>query len=751
MSSSSPPTKAANAKSNSTFADFEYYPEAQRILSVAASLAGTSAVTAEMIACGFIESGLLEPDMKKAPQLVTAMMNRDAYGRVKSRLGLKRSGREAAFRPTQQLTAEGAAVLRAAEEVATNTRGEQAIAGRDLLYVLFLASDTAAVRLQDLGVSRAAVAEAFRRKVLPEILDARDAWLALLGGSDPAKPPARKSSISDRPRRRDDLAFQPYVTALREFLTSPDTEAPLTVSIEGEWGSGKSSFMLQLEDSIRQSQRNRKTKARDITLTFNAWRHDKDDALWAAFALEFVAGMKRQLPLWRRLVGNVKLLVSRFEWTPLSVIDLARAAALIVILGSLSLLVPWQLWHYVPWSSDLGKVLANKPESTDFTNALTRLLVGTGGLGGTAIALLSVWKLIFKSIGSPWAADLKRHLKTPDYESKVAFVERFHQDFRKTIAAYVGPDRKIFVFIDDLDRCTIPKAADLIQAIAMLVTNDTNVVFLLGMDRDKIAASLAAKYKDVLPYLAADTANGASADANADALRAVQFGSAFLEKFVQIPFLLPRTQPAKIDEFVSRLAARTAAADEAAERQQTRSWWSSFLDRFGKPQRDGGNATGEAETLEAEQVDRLRTIAPSVAADSDRLLSIVKAVAPVLDNNPRRITQFMNIMRLRTYIAATTGRLADRVNNQKRDLTLERIGKIVAIQMMHPRLVADVTNDASIISALHQTTLPADATQSAKYWWSRTQVREIFGIGDAATEPADYDLRGIDTDVLLTL
>ena len=56
--------------------------------------------------------------------------------------------------------------------------------------------------------------------------------------------------VSDQPTTKDSLGFTPYAIAIADFLTSPDTKPPLTLSIEGKWGSGKSSFMKQLESEI---------------------------------------------------------------------------------------------------------------------------------------------------------------------------------------------------------------------------------------------------------------------------------------------------------------------------------------------------------------------------------------------------------------------------------------------------------------------------------------------------------------------
>jgi len=51
------------------------------------------------------------------------------------------------------------------------------------------------------------------------------------------------TSVSDQPAGVDSLGFEPYVTAIAEFLLNEQTKPPLTLSIEGEWGSGKSSVI----------------------------------------------------------------------------------------------------------------------------------------------------------------------------------------------------------------------------------------------------------------------------------------------------------------------------------------------------------------------------------------------------------------------------------------------------------------------------------------------------------------------------
>ena len=47
-------------------------------------------------------------------------------------------------------------------------------------------------------------------------------------------------STSDLPTDIDTLGFDVYVDSIAEYLIDSHTNAPLTLSIEGPWGAGKS-------------------------------------------------------------------------------------------------------------------------------------------------------------------------------------------------------------------------------------------------------------------------------------------------------------------------------------------------------------------------------------------------------------------------------------------------------------------------------------------------------------------------------
>ncbi len=62
-----------------------------------------------------------------------------------------------------------------------------------------------------------------------------------------------EGAITDRAVRRveeDLLGFDVYVQALSKFIASPDTSTPLTIGIDGQWGSGKTSLMQMIRDTL---------------------------------------------------------------------------------------------------------------------------------------------------------------------------------------------------------------------------------------------------------------------------------------------------------------------------------------------------------------------------------------------------------------------------------------------------------------------------------------------------------------------
>lgn len=105
-----------------------------------------------------------------------------------------------------------------------------------------------------------------------------------LGGIGTAKP--LPGVRSDEPSDLDLLGIAAEVEMLATLVAAASTEAPLAVALLGDWGSGKSSFMRQMENHLRElasaSVNNlgqSEFVANVCQVRFNAW-HYSDEQIW---------------------------------------------------------------------------------------------------------------------------------------------------------------------------------------------------------------------------------------------------------------------------------------------------------------------------------------------------------------------------------------------------------------------------------------------------------------------------------------
>jgi len=567
------------------------------------------------------------------------------------------------------------------------------------------------------------------KRMLNESTNSESAPSSSSAGTPPEQGEMRAAHVTDQPAERDTLGFRPYVEAVAHFLMQPQTEPPLTLSVEGEWGSGKSSFMLQVEKLLKAQGA--------LTVQFNAWRHDKEDALWAAFALEFLREIRGSWRTCRYWGGKVNLLRRRFNWDD-GYWDFLKAIGLYAIAGLFFFVALVHIFGKADsWASDLVSAV-NESHASDKWEFLLEWIFIKGSAG--AASLLLAAKTLVKMFGNPLEVNLKKHVESPDYDKRIAFVEQFHEDFRKIVEAYAG-GKKVFVFIDDVDRCDVPKAADLMQALNLLISNDPRLIFIIGMDREKVAAGIAVKHEKLLPYLASSTDPAQGIDRT----RALEYGYAFIEKFVQVPFLVPQPRDADLDAFLANVAA---AAPPSAAANAT-PWLRKLLDRFRGYQPPaippnhivpGGETPEALEHATQRYSEALRLTFGD--QESDNVRSIAKMVAPLFDYNPRRLKQFINVFRLQAYIGNSVG-LFGNYGDEPGLIKLDQLGKFVALSLRYPLLRAELEEDHTLLRQMQNRALNLvkDPPQRVEYWLAHPGVSALLKHGCVdATEnalPAD--------------
>ena len=652
-----------------------------------------------------------------------------------------------------------------ATQIAIETTGNRTISLRHLFAGLLLYKperrEGAPERLREMGVD----IDELRAQFLAFLKEAQlkddiAAWTRIL--KDQAAPEEMEdegasqvvaflpSHVRDQASSEDLLGFEPYVKAVADFLKHPETKPPLTLSIEGEWGCGKSSFMLQLQEKLSEEDAH--------VVEFSPWRHDKEDAVWAAFVLAFIDQLSTKMGGYRATMANLKLLRSRFDWKAgwPEIVKIGIQLLAFVLVLVCVLFVLWRSSN--PYFGDFA------PVSKIFWSVVSVLVSG-------GAVLLKALKKVKDVVGNPFEHDLMKYVKAPDYAGRMPFVERFHRDFNKVVEAYAD-GKKVYVFIDDLDRCEVPKAADLMQAINLMITKDPGLVFIVGMDREKVAAGLAVKFRELVPFLFRPEDGGEKlAQAARVRLRGIEYGYNFIEKFIQIPFLIPRPDEQNLKGLLDRIGTRTvvvkpyaAAKPATIEEPMTQEPKAEEEADSGYEPEDSGRPEKIVDIEKVEQKAKRAEARVAFDRDFDRMREIVFNVNPALESNPRRVKQFVNLFRLRAYIAIETGLidLYKRAPSLK-DWTFEKLGKLVAIRLRWPLLLAESDRDPTMLRQLEQAAWGLPGSKSLEHevspfarWAGRQDLAELLRAGcfddNGKADPEGrkvYSIGELDLDKLL--
>lgn len=524
-------------------------------------------------------------------------------------------------------------------------------------------------------------------------------------------PTVQMCNVGDQPTADDKLGFKPYVEAIAKFLTDEKTKGPFTLSVEGEWGSGKSSFMLQVEAELK------RLDPKILTVHFNAWRYDKEDALWAAFAMQVVKQLKQKVDWTQRYKATWQLFWRRFNLKK-GGFSLFFFGLVIVSLSYLLILImSGSVFNLHP--PEFLKGIQDFTENPELKGLIKVLTVSAAGY---LILYILAFHKIKELLINPLSVDVKKHISAPDYNQRATFLDEFHDDFNKIIEAYAGKGdeaRKVFVFIDDLDRCEVPKSAELMQALNLMLSETPQLFFIIGMDREKVAAGLAVKHEKLLGYL-----YPAPKNAVGNTNPGLEFGFEFIEKFIQVPFKVPQPRGDDIGNLITALGGK-APVNKGSNYSGN---WSSVRNQsgysFNLPKGDS------PETMIADDKTKTEQKPPKQEdVDSKEVAEVIKTVAPFFDYNPRRIKQFLNIYRLKIYIGNETGLFNQPLpGSSYQRINLYKLGRFVAINLRYPLLVAELEDNPQLLDELQAYALDGNLSEnlSSNYWLSKLRLIKLL-------------------------
>jgi tetratricopeptide (TPR) repeat protein len=553
-----------------------------------------------------------------------------------------------------------------------------------------------------------------------------------------------RNAVTDAPVDsliEDKLGFDVYVHALRDFIISQDTTTPLTIGIDGRWGTGKTSLMLMLKNELDpqislksrikhnvmlvkwliffvgslpfwllgktllligyKSNNSNSSWFRQIrtgisydpsihadieidklpifaqfwakianmhtpmnpahhpTIWFDAWKFDREEQLWAALSLSVIDQLKKRFGYIDRMVFWLKLTFKRFS--------ILRAVLIVLIRIAFPLLLGYLALSYSQYITYYGTI------------GLAQPLLPILPYGFAFGALISGMVSISRIIKNPFDISAKDFYNKPNYDEKVGFLSNFEEDFSRVVSivtkSWMNKNKKLIIFIDDLDRCEPPKAADIIQAINQFL-DSSGCIFVLGMDSTAVVASIESKYKEILEKIHRDNAGVGSP------------GRMFLDKIIQVPFYVPRP----IDDGITKLADGFTQYGIDIHKASFLTTNKSYkpLDKDIIIEKDV-----KENSASKDQVANFKCDRASYAHKDVRKAILIGS--SLLEKNPRQVKRFINQFRLLIYIANERKILEEhKVGELYRGLTLDRLAIWVAWQIRWPEAAKHLFEETQI-------------------------------------------------------
>lgn len=275
----------------------------------------------------------------------------------------------------------------------------------------------------------------------------------------------------------DALGLQPLAYALSKFLRNRNTEPPLTIAIQGSWGSGKSSLMNLVAGDLRDY------GTRPVW--FNAWHHQKEEHLLAAL----LENIKEQaIPQWWLASG---ILFRLRLWWLRSRDDAATVLALLAI-G----LVAFGIAYLALGTAALAVLGAGLAALAETDPARPWWLTAQAWLGVGTIAGLSALVAAFRALRplrqAPAAlmASLRARARLADFSQQIGFRYRFAKEFGEVCRALRSSRTAgMVILIDDLDRCQPANVLELLEAVNFLTSAGPCFIFL-GIDEQRVLRAM---------------------------------------------------------------------------------------------------------------------------------------------------------------------------------------------------------------------------------------------------------------------
>ncbi len=364
----------------------------------------------------------------------------------------------------------------------------------------------------------------------------------------------------DKVTSEDLLGYDLYAHTIYRFLVHPQTKTPLTISIQAPWGGGKSSLMHMIQKKIdsfknENSKKNEpglslkgqrkfvneyihggsyvpkleslsKRESKICTIWFNPWKYQSKEQIWAGLVNSIVEGYAKKLTR----IEEEKF----YLYLHLKRLDLHRLRKMVYnqAIHTFIKLIKKGGWFLLALATSLFALLYLSIEN------IVPLKIALPS--GVSISLLYlILNYVKKSRKSNQSNSFSNFIKAPDYSKKEGFIAEAEKDVDEIIETIEAD--KILIFIDDLDRCSPENVSEVFEALNLFLAGEMDkCMFIIGMDSEIVAASLLVAHEKIIDKLSIHSED-------------THLGWKFMDKFIQLPFIIPPIQDRNIEKYAQSL------------------------------------------------------------------------------------------------------------------------------------------------------------------------------------------------------
>jgi hypothetical protein len=376
------------------------------------------------------------------------------------------------------------------------------------------------------------------------------------------------------------------------------------------------------------------------TVWFEAWKYEGSERLWAALAQAIYRQPLRAMRVLPRLAFKLRLELGRRGRVPRDgeqtrPVPLAAALRLgFIVAGIVALATPGDQ--------------------------------STGALGLTSALIALIASIVVQWLTSPsFGKAMRASVNQATYAQHLGFTEDANHDIAILIKLLTREDDTLAVFIDDLDRCTNRHVVDVLNAVNQIVNateedladtygeNDDNdprtrrCVFIFGMDREAVAASIDVTYKETVTQLRERSSPLAE-----------DYGFSFLSKIVQLTVAVPKPSKDRVKRLLRAIAEGASVTlpgyQPDVDENLVEALTGHTLQEVRSKRKEVSEDASSEHALDLAEQETARRIVFGTS-DSKDVRSAEEELLPLLEGNPRQIKRFDNAFRLQLMMALAAG------------------------------------------------------------------------------------------------